>query len=91
MHPGWIIEDAIVHSVRGRGRKRQRRAPARPKPPTYTATTYTAELQITNKETGNVREISCGHDHRTEQAGQECGQKMWRQWSRDHPGDTLRG
>lgn len=81
MHPGWVIEDAIVRSARGGGHRR-----AQPK-----AQTYTAALQITSTDDGRVRELSCPHAHQSPGPAQECGQKMWREWHRDHPEDMLVG
>lgn len=85
LHPSRVIEDAIVHSVRGK--PRPRRQPQDPSAP------YSAGLR--HKVTG--QEWTCVHDHRTTAAATRCAQAMerrvdavgWEQATaaeRSHPG-----
>jgi hypothetical protein len=69
MHPSWVIEDAIVRSVRG---GKRRRAPARK---SFHAT-------VTRPD-GSV--YKCHHQHRTEGAALECAQKYQRGLARKPP------
>jgi hypothetical protein len=70
MHPGRVLEDAIVRGARGK--RRRKRAPAR-RPAKPKAMTYSASFVL------NGQTFGCEHSHRTQSAAAECGQKLARQ------------
>jgi hypothetical protein len=61
MHPSWVIEDAIVRSMRG-GRRRRRRSA--PRGWQGTGEAFTPD--------GRHVRFQCGHHHRTQAAMLEC-------------------
>lgn len=81
LHPSWVIEDAIVHSVRKgrRQRGRQRRAP-RPRPQMQIPRLAEYGAQLTDTATG--RTWRCSHDHITEADASRCADEMEERISR---------
>ena len=73
MHPSWVLEDAIVRSVRGGRRRRSRRRSA-PWGWQGTGEAYTPD--------GRHVLFQCGHHHRTQAAMLECVPTRQRQIER---------
>lgn len=75
VHPGRMLEDAIVRGARGKRRKRRKRrasAPMRPRQPNYQGSFAM-----------DGTEYICHHKHRTPEAAAECGRRLARQKAKE--------
>jgi hypothetical protein len=78
MHPSWVVEDAIVRSVRGKGKRRgqqsqQRRGTStQARPTAQPVALYTAEVR--DADTGLA--WRCDHDHGTRESADRCADAM---------------
>jgi len=70
MHPSWVLEDAVVRSVR-MGRRKRRAAPRAPAS-RASAKVYGAELY----DPDTRRAWRCTHGHATEESANRCADAM---------------
>jgi hypothetical protein len=71
MHPSWVLEDAIVRSVRGNRRRRQAPQRRTPQRQAY-VDVYSGKIH----DAGTGRTWRCNHDHASEASAIRCADAM---------------
>jgi hypothetical protein len=78
MHPSWVVEDAIVRSVRGKRKRRGQQSQQRlgtsrqARPTAQPVALYTAEI----RDTDSGLTWRCTHDHGTRESANRCADAM---------------